>query len=290
MPDTMIESRSPALCEVSARDTPEALLAARYRTEAAPAMAPWNTVLATMLAHRSVRAYTADPLPPNTIETMVAAAQSAATSSNLQTWSVVAVTDPAIKAVMAEVAGGQKHILQAPVLLVWLADLNRLATMGARAELPTEGLEYLETLFVGIIDAALAAQNAVLAAESLGLGTVYIGALRNDPDRVAATLKLPPRVMAVFGLCVGHPDPDVVSGVKPRLDQSVVLHRETYGEGAAPAEIAAYDAAMQDFQGEQRMQRIPWSRQALSRVVGAASLSGRDRIKSALERLGFRMR
>jgi hypothetical protein len=203
---------------------------------------------------------------------------------------VVAVSDPARKAALAEVAGGQNHIMQAPVLLVWLADLNRLATIGSERGEPVEGLDYLETLFVGIIDAALAAQNATVAAESLGLGSVYIGALRNDPERVAATIGLPPHVMAVFGMCVGYADPGVVSGVKPRLDQSVVLHHETYGAGASAPAVAAYDDAINAFQREQRIAEVPWSKQALSRVAGPRSLSGRDRIKGALERLGFPMR
>jgi nitroreductase len=63
------------------------------------------------------------------------------------------------------------------------------------------------------IDTALAAQNAVVAAESLGLGTVYIGALRNQPERVAQVLGLPHKSFAVFGLCVGHADPEQPTGV-----------------------------------------------------------------------------
>jgi nitroreductase len=268
---------------------PKALLTARYGRDAVSPPSEWNAVLSTLLAHRSVRAYAPTALPDGTIETLVAAAQSAASSSNLQTWSVVAVTDPASKAVLAEVAGGQQHILQAPVTLVWLADLNRLATLGADRGQPVEGLDYLETFFVAAIDAALAAQNAVVAAESLGLGTVYIGALRNNPERVAATLKLPPRVVAVFGLCLGYAAADDVSGVKPRLDQSLVLHRETYGTADSNPAIDAYDSAIQAFQREQQIPQVPWSRQALARVAGAKSLSGRDRIKGALQHLGFKL-
>ncbi|MEJ1976336.1 MAG: nitroreductase family protein [Acetobacteraceae bacterium] len=157
-------------------------------------------MLDRLLAHRSVRAYRTDPLPPGTTEILVAAAQSAASSSNLQLWSVVAVEDPARKARLAAVAAGQKHITQAPLFLVWLADLSRAQRL---ADVPLDGLDYLETFMVGVVDAALAAQNATVAAESLGLGTVYIGALRNNPEAVAAELGLPPRAFAVFGMCVG---------------------------------------------------------------------------------------
>lgn len=285
-----LEQEKPAISEASGSDAPQTLLKARYRDGLPGAQARWSSIIGQILAHRSVRSYRPDPLPKGTVETLVAAAQSAASSSNLQTWSVVEVSDPARKARLAEVTGNQKHILQAPTLLVWLADLNRLSELGAAHEHEVAALDYLETLFVGIIDAALAAQNAVLAAESLGLGTVYIGALRNDPERVAAELGLPPKVLPVFGLCVGYPDPTVVTGIKPRLSQSLVLHREQYGTGYTAEAVSAYDEAIQDFQAEQRIPQVPWSRQALARAAGPQSLSGRDRIRQALDALGFVLR
>ncbi|MEF2985466.1 nitroreductase family protein, partial [Pseudomonas aeruginosa] len=96
-----------------------------------------------------------------------------ASSSNLQTWSVVAVQDPDRKARLAELAGNQGHIREAPLFLVWVADLARTRAVATAAGSPAEGLDYLESLLVAVIDAALAAQNAVVALESLGLGAVY---------------------------------------------------------------------------------------------------------------------
>src|SRR4051794_34353081 len=203
-------------------------LAARYGEAAAPAAGPWSPVVAALLDHRSIRGYRPDPLPPGTLETLLAAASSAATSSNLQTWSVVEVRDMAKRAVLAEVADGQKHILQCPLFLVFLADTSRNERLGIAAGHPLEGLPFLETFLVAALDAALAAQNAVVAAESLGLGTVYIGALRNDVPRVAALLHLPPGAGPVFGLCVGYPAEGRAGEVKPRLPQSVVVHHGTY--------------------------------------------------------------
>ena len=106
-------------------ETPEALIDARYRDGAAAA-GPWNQVLATILAHRSVRAYQPTPLPEGTLELIVAAAQSASTSSNLQTWSVIAVEDADRKAKLSAVAANQAHIRECPLFLVWLADLARV--------------------------------------------------------------------------------------------------------------------------------------------------------------------
>lgn len=258
----------------------------RYRTVPDRLSDTWNDTLSTLLSHRSVRDYRSTPLPEGTLEHLVAAAQSASSSSNLQTWSVVAVEDPARKAALAEAANHQAHILQAPVLLVWIADLARMARIAEQENLPYEGLDYLEMFLTASIDAALAAQNAVVAAESLGLGVVYIGALRNRPEVVAELLGLPPRTFAVFGLCVGYPDASVATGVKPRLPQAAVLHRERYQLDQDSA-IATYNEVVKDFYTEQKMDISGnWSEHSAKRVA-VSSLSGRDRLREILNRLGF---
>lgn len=142
-------------------------LAARYGSAAIPPAGPWNATIASLLDHRSVRGYRPDALPEGTLETLLAAAASAATSSNLQTWSVIAVHDRAKRAALAGIANNQKHIEQCPLFLVWLADLSRNERLGSAAGKTLEGLPYFETFLVAAIDAALAAQNAVVAAELL---------------------------------------------------------------------------------------------------------------------------
>jgi nitroreductase len=269
--------------------TPEALIAARYR-DGSIVTGRWTEVLSTILAHRSVRAYLPDPLPEGTLECLVAAAQSASTSSNLQTWSVVAVEDPARKARLAELASGQKHIVQCPLYLIWCVDLARLRLAAEERQIVLDGLDYLEPFIVGVVDAALAAQNAAVALESLGLGHVLIGAMRNHPEEVAAELGLPPHVMALFGMCVGYPDPAVPTGVKPRLPRRAVLHREQYSFEAQSGAFAEYDRRIRAFQREQRMTEIDWTQQATARIRTAESLHGRDRIRQALEILGFGLR
>lgn len=270
---------------------PTDLIRARYGTEPSSLPLPsalWNETLNSLLTHRSVRAYRPDPLPANTLELLVAAAQSAATSSNLQTWSMVAVTEPASKQKLAELAGNQKHIQQCPLFLVWLADLARLDNLAEQQGLQAEGLNYLEMFLVATVDAALAAQNATLAAESLGLGTVYIGAMRNQPEAVAEMLQLPPQVFAVFGLCVGYADPNQPAAVKPRLPQAAVLHRETYSLAQQDDAIKQYNAVMQQFYQAQQMQVAgTWVEHSLKRVATAQALGGRDRLREALHRLGL---
>ncbi len=158
-----------------------------------PADVKFNDVLELLLSHKSVRAYLPQPVPDGVLETIVAAAQSASSSSNLQVWSVVAVQDAERKARLSVLAGNQKHIAQAPLFLVWLADLARLDQQAANRGLKAEGLDFLESLLLGVIDCALAAQNAVLALESMGLASVYIGGIRNQTEGVAAELGCRPR-------------------------------------------------------------------------------------------------
>lgn len=264
------------------------LLQLRYGTLPFKPVEQWNHCLDTLLSHRSVRAYLPDALPTGTLETLVAAAQSAATSSNLQTWSVIAVTDADRKAHLSQLAGNQMHIRQCPLFLVWLADLARLHHIAEQQGLPADGLNYLEMFVMATVDAALAAQNAVVAAESLGLGTVYIGAMRNKPEAVANLLRLPSQVFAVFGLCVGYPDPAKPAAIKPRLPQTAVLHQETYDLDRQAAGIAEYNQTMRSFYTEQQMAVTgDWSEHSIQRVASAASLSGRDRLRQILNQLGF---
>ena len=106
--------------------------------------------------------------------------------------------------------------------------LARVRALAASRSAPVHATGYLETTMTAFLDAALAAQNAVVAAESLGLGTVYLGGVRDDPEALAAELKLPRGTAPVVGLVVGRPDPACPGRVKPRLPQAVVLHHETY--------------------------------------------------------------
>jgi nitroreductase len=276
---------------VTAAEKARDLLAARNRGDNVLTPPGWNDTLEVLLSHRSVRAYLPGPLPEGTIETLVAAAQSASSSSNLQCWSVVAVEDPARKARLAALASAQKYIVQAPLFLVWLVDLARLDGIAAARGVTPEALSCLEAFTFGAVDCALAAQNAVIAAESLGLGCVYIGAIRNHPVEVATELALPPNVFALVGLVVGHPDSKVTTGIKPRLPQDAVLLREQYSSGPAQrAAIESYNNTMRAFQAEQGMKLQDWTEQAVNRVKDVPGHDGRARLREALQALGFGLR
>ena len=264
-------------------------LKARYGAAAPAIPLELNPVLDALLTQRSVRHFVPDALPPHALERLVAAAQSAPSSSNLQTWSVVAVQSQAGRDRLAELTGPQNHLRTAPLVLAFLADLSRIQRIAERSGREAAGLDYLDTFLMAVIDAALAAQNAVLAAQSLGLGTVYLGALRNQPEPVAALLGTPSHVFPVFGLVVGWPDPARPAAVKSRLPQSSVLHLERYRAPAdAQAETGGYDAELRRFQAAEGMPAIDWSQQVIDRLRDPAALKGRHRLFEALLGAGLR--
>lgn len=266
-----------------------ALVKSRYRSNKALS-GQWNEALDAILSHRSVRDYLPRSVPTHVIELAVAAAQSAPSSSNLQAWSVIAVENKDIRDRLNAVAGNQRQIAGAPLLLVWLADLARPRDIAETRGGTAEGLDYIESFLLGVIDAALAAQNAVVALESLGLGTCYIGAIRNDPETVARELGLPEGVFPVFGLTVGYPDPGRPADVKPRLGQAAILHRDRYDPGAHRPALDAYNRALATFQAEQAMPRIDWTEQVSNRIGTVAALKGRHVLKGVIRKLGFALK
>ncbi len=191
--------------------------------------------------HGSVRAYRPDPLPAALVETLVAAGQRGSTSSNLQTYSVVAVMEEDRRARMAALCADQAFIRQAPVFLAWCADLSRLDRI-CKARGRELVSDYVENFLVAAMDATIAMQTTALAAESLGLGMCFVGAIRNRPLEVIELLALPPLVFPVSGMALGWPLKDPL--IRPRLPTGVILHWERYDStGESPA-LAEYDAAM----------------------------------------------
>ncbi|MDM9624716.1 NADPH-dependent oxidoreductase [Rhizobium sp. S152] len=266
-----------------------ALAKSRYRSDR-NLSGEWNEALGAILSHRSVRDYLPHALPEHMIELAIAAAQSAPSSSNLQAWSVIVVEDKHIKDRLNSVAGNQRQIAQAPLVLVWLADLARPRDIAETRGGTADGLDYVESFLLGVVDAALAAQNAVVALESLGFGTCYIGAIRNDPETVARELCLPDGVFPVFGLTVGYPDPAKPADVKPRLGQETIVHRNRYNPGAHRAALDAYNKALGTFQAEQGMPRIDWTEQVGNRIGTVAALKGRHALKRVIRKLGFALK
>jgi len=203
-----------------------------------------NPTIELLKSHRSIRKFKDQALPEGVLEELIRAGQCAATSSQVQAYSVIRVTKPENREKMAELAGGQPWITACSEFLVYCADMKRATEAAERA-----GAEVVrgmtEQLLVASIDAALLAQNVAVAAESEELGICYIGGLRNNPEQVSELLKLPEHVYPVFGMCIGYPDHD--PQVKPRLPVETVLKQDYYDDSQDEAQVAAFDDTMHQY-------------------------------------------
>lgn len=218
--------------------------------------------------HRSIRQFSARALDKDTIAQLVACAQMASTSNYKQAYSIIGVDDPALKQALADIAR-QTHVRDNGHLFVFVADYYRHDHICRQAgHQHSASLGTTEGYSVAAIDAALAAQNLVLAAESLGLGACYIGALRNDTQRVIDLLDLPRYTFPLFGVVVGYPTD--TGSQKPRLPQQAVYHENRYQHHAATLDAALddYGATIAEYYHE--------------RDAGARSESWRDLMVRAL--------
>lgn len=271
----------------AAATVPGDLLARRYGVDDATASRESSPTIDLQLAHRSVRRFLPDDVPGDQVELIVAAAQSASQSSNLQVWSVIEVRDADRRRRISHAIGGRPYVESAPVLLAWVADFRRAARIVESAGSRIETLGYLENTLVPFVDAGIAAQNALLAAESLGLGGVFVGSLRNAPEAVVTELGLPEHTFPVFGLTIGHPDPSERAGVKPRLPRPAVLHREQYDPDAWREAADAYEPRVREYFAEHGRDDYSWRDILTRRVSTIEGLHGRHTIRGSLAAQGF---
>ncbi|SEN09801.1 FMN reductase (NADPH) [Mesobacillus persicus] len=191
-----------------------------------------NKTIETILDHRSIRSFQDKPLTREQIETIITTAQAASTSSFIQAYSIIGVSDQNKKDQLAEVVGNQPYVAKNGHFLVFCADLNRHAQIAEMENIDViPSIESTEKFMVSVIDAALAAQNAAIAAESMGLGICYIGGIRNNLEAVQSLLKTPDYVVPLFGMAIGYPAK--VNDKKPRLPLEHVYMENEYQQDTA---------------------------------------------------------
>lgn len=240
-----------------------------------------NTTIELLTSHRSIRKFTEQSVPQEWVEQCVQAGQAAATSSFIQACTVIQVEAGAQRERLAELSGAQAYIVEAPVFLVFCADMRRHQLACEKHQSPMNA-GYTEQFLTASLDCALFAQNTVVAAESLGLGVCYIGALRNQIAAVTELLALPELVYPVFGLCVGFPDQN--PEVKPRLPLSAVLKHNVYSDDDA-ASIDAYDQHIQQYY--QTRTGNPKSQTWTEQISGMLQREARPHMAAYLKLQGF---
>ena len=215
-----------------------------------------NDVIELLLRHRSIRKFKPERVPDEHIAAAVAAGQAASTSSAVQAYSLLQITDPATREALVPLTGGQTKVAEAGAFFVVIADSRRHRTAGEQAGQPYDAR--LEAFLVAVVDASLFAQNLCVAFESLGYGICYIGGLRNQLDEVDALLELPDGVYPLFGLCVGVPDQD--PSPRPRLAPTAVWMKDRYADDATlRADLAEYDARYRTYRRDRGASEATWS-------------------------------
>jgi nitroreductase len=197
------------------------------------------------LAHRSIREFTDRPVPDEMLETLFRVVNRTATSSGMQSFSVIRATDAGLRGRIAEVCA-QEYVARATELFIFVVDAYRNARI-AKAH-GYEGGEVcdLDRFFQGFTDAALAAQNLTNAVESLGLGAVYFGSILNDPQAIIDILELPEYTFPVVGVGFGYPNQ--APQLKPRMPESVKFFENNYGlPDNFDDVVAEYDASMREY-------------------------------------------
>ncbi len=215
------------------------LVATRYGGETSlDAAADVPQTIRELLERRCIRRYTEEPIPDDLLDTLLACAQSAPTKSNLQQYSIVVTTDHDRRMRLAELNSDTGHMKYCPVFLTFCADIRRAQRLSEK-----HGYAYasnnMDTLLNAIVDAALAMQCFITAAEAAGLGCAPISQVRNRMAEFCEALELPPGVFPIAGLTLGWPAWE--GRMNARLPAEAVIHREVYDDSDFDAVVDAYD-------------------------------------------------
>ncbi len=239
-----------------------------------------NSVIQSLENRVSVRKYTEEEVGEELLTKIITSAKRAPTSSNLQAYSLIVVRDQARKDKLAELAGNQQHIRDCPVFMLVCADSSRVAYA-----CETQGTVFhpnLESFLIASVDASLFGMALSLAAESVGLGSVMIGGIRNHPEQVAKLVNLPNGSFALFGLCVGWPEEHPEQ--KPRMETELITHHETYDKDSV-TRLKRYDSELAEFY-KKTGRNTP--DEAWTGIIGKRfSQPRRPNLKPELENLGF---
>ena len=225
-----------------------------------------GAVVGAWLGHRSIRRYLDEPVRDEDVRRAVSAGQAAATSSAVQGYCVIRVRDAERRGRIAELCGPQAKVAEAPAFFVVCGDARRHRLVVERSGGSYE--QRLEGFRLCVIDAALFAQNMVVALEAMGYGTCYIGGLRNDLHAVNRVLSVPEGVYPLFGLCVGRPAEEPME--RPRLGVDAVLLEEVYpGDEAMLGMIDEYDGRYRAYLRERgAAEVVGWSEAMAGKLGG----------------------
>lgn len=193
-------------------------------------------------------------IPKENLSAILDSARQAPSWMNGQFYSIIVIQDKKIREQLVKWNPGNPHMLKSSVFLLFVGDLHRTKMVSATHETPYLIDESIEPILLATTDAALALENAVIAVESLALGSVVVGSIRKHGKEISQLLELPDYTFPLFGLSIGKPIVDME--VKPRLPEPAVIHYDKYLPYAYTL-IKQYDQTMNLF-GEARETKL-WS-------------------------------
>lgn len=191
-----------------------------------------------LLAHRTQRLYTDAPVPASVLDTLVGAALSAASKSDMQQVSLIRIRDRAVRERIGALIPAMPWIVQAPEFFIVCGDNRRIRRVCA-----FRGLDFandtMDAVLNATVDAAIAMQTMVCAAEIMGLGCCHISHVRDHVDTIAEMLAIPDHVFPIAGLCVGYPAREGFASV--RLAPAATVHVDRYDDSRLEDEVDGYD-------------------------------------------------
>lgn len=179
-----------------------------------------------LMKRRSVRHFDERSIPDAVVDKLLDAAANAPSGGNIQPLSVIVVKERHHREALAEVVGRQPWVANAPMSLVFCIDFARVKRWASLSGVAFRGQNALSVFLIAYADVMCAAQNVVVLAEELGLGSVYVGTVQSCVDEARSLLGLPELVLPVMVLSVGYAR-SVPSSI-PKLPRSVISHSETY--------------------------------------------------------------
>lgn len=233
-------------------------------------------------SHSSVRKYSGEQIPKETIIDLIETAQMAASSHFVQAYSVIWVTDEEKKAKLGELSKNDFQFKTAGASFLFCVDFKRLQVAGQKhgVDIVTDSAE---NLLVGVADVSLFAQNFVIAAEAMGYGICYIGGARTNPAEISELFNLPENVFPLFAMTIGTPTKR--NETKPRLPVAAVLHENSYDVDQYETLLADYDDMMENYYASRssNQKMATWTKQMADYLVDQK----RPFIKDFLATKGF---
>ena len=184
-----------------------------------------NSVLDFVFSRRSIRKFKRKPVSRRLIEKIVEAGQRAPTACGMQAYSFILISDNRLREEIYSAIGKQKCMEEAPVWIIVCADMARQLKLFEVLDIKTE-LGPLGKFIPSVVDAALVAENMIIAAEVLGLGSVFVGSVWAEMKKIADNLGLPKNVVPIVLVCLGYPDES--PPLRPRWPLKAVLQENKY--------------------------------------------------------------